>query len=343
MLCLIQSGMFSGLNLAIFSLSKLELEVEAKKKNVKALKVLKYRSNSNFTLVTILWGNVAVNVLLALLADSVLAGISAFIFSTVIITFFAEIIPQAYFSRHAIQVAAILSPVLRFYQFILFPIARPVAFVLDKWLGGEGIRVFKERDMHHLIKLHIESADSDIAKMEGKGALNFLAIDDVLLSDEGEAVAPDSIIKLDFVENSPVFPQVSSSIDDAFLKQIYQPRKKWIIITDSKDVPKLVLRAKDYIAAVLFKESENVDPLRFCQKPIVALDSNQRLGKYLPEFKVSSGKSGKEVIENDVILFWTENPRIISGGDILGRLFRGIGNSISSADETVPHSVQKSL
>ena len=59
------------------------------------------RANSNFTLATILWGNVATNVLLTLLSESVLAGVGAFVFSTVVITFLGEIIPQAYFSRNA--------------------------------------------------------------------------------------------------------------------------------------------------------------------------------------------------------------------------------------------------
>ncbi len=41
--------------------------------------------------------------------------------------------------------------------------------------------------------------------------------------------------------------------------------------------------------------------------------------------RVNTGKTGTEVIDHDVILLWNKNPRIISGTDILGRLFRGIG------------------
>lgn len=161
--CLIQSAMFSGLNLAVFSMSKLELEVEAKKGNSRAVRVLRLRNDSNFTLVTILWGNVSVNVLLALLSDSILAGLSAFLFSTFVITIFAEIIPQAYFSRHSLRVAALLTPMLRFYQILIFPVAKPTALALDAWLGSEGLRVFAERDMRRIIKLHMESTESNIS------------------------------------------------------------------------------------------------------------------------------------------------------------------------------------
>ena len=114
--------MFSGLNLAFFSITKLRLEIESQKKDPHALKVAKLREDSNFLLTTILWGNVGINVLLTLLSNSVMVGAVAFIFSTFIITFFGEIIPQAYFSRHAMRTASLLSPALRFYQIMLFPV-----------------------------------------------------------------------------------------------------------------------------------------------------------------------------------------------------------------------------
>ena len=177
--CISQSAMFSGLNLAFFSISKLRLEIESKKNNPHALKVARLRQDSNFLLTTILWGNVGINVLLTLLSNSVMLGVAAFMFSTFIITFFGEIIPQAYFSRHALKTASLLSPVLRFYQILLFPVAKPTAIGLDKWLGAEALQFFDEKDFRELLKIHMDSAETDLEKIEGKGALNFLAIDDL--------------------------------------------------------------------------------------------------------------------------------------------------------------------
>ena len=88
--CLLQSGLFSGLNLALLGLSRLQLEVEAKSGNPAALRILALRRDSNFLLTTVLWGNVAVNCLLTLLSDSVMAGVGAFLFSTVGITVAGE-------------------------------------------------------------------------------------------------------------------------------------------------------------------------------------------------------------------------------------------------------------
>ena len=80
--CVTQSAMFSGMNLALFSISRLRLEVEASLGNRDATKILLLRKDSNFLLATVLWGNVGINVLLTLLSNSVLAGVSAFFFST---------------------------------------------------------------------------------------------------------------------------------------------------------------------------------------------------------------------------------------------------------------------
>lgn len=143
-LCLLHSAMFSGLNLALFSLSRMHLEIEAEQGSAAAKKVLELRTDANFLLTTILWGNVAVNTLLTLLMDSVLAGVAAFAVSTFGITFVGEIIPQAYFSRHAMAMGSLLAPVLKFYKFVLWPVARPSAKLLDLWLGPDGVHYLRE-------------------------------------------------------------------------------------------------------------------------------------------------------------------------------------------------------
>ena len=62
-----------------------------------------------------------------------------------VITFAGEIAPQAYFSRHAMRMGLLLAPVLRFYQLLLYPVAKPSALLLDRWLGEENISYFRMR------------------------------------------------------------------------------------------------------------------------------------------------------------------------------------------------------
>ena len=191
--------------------------MEARKGSEEALRVLSLRKDSNLLLTTILWGNVAVNVLLALLSNSVLAGLTAFLFSTVVITFFGEIIPQAYFSRHALKMASALAPLMMFYRVLLYPVAKPSAMILEAWLGPESIEYFKERDLAELIRFHADSPHAEeIDRMEGRGAINFLAIDDVEVVEEGEMIEPNSIVALPFEGDRPVFPSFEASGNDAF-------------------------------------------------------------------------------------------------------------------------------
>src|SRR6202021_1648953 len=152
--CILQSGLFAGLNLAVFSLSLLRLQIEADGGNADAVKVLELRKNANQVLSTVIWGNVTTNVLLTLLSDSVLTGLGAFFFSAFAITMLGEIIPQAYFSRNALRMTARFLPFLTFYRVILFPIAKPTSMLLDWWLGSEGVAYFKGQEVRQLVPRH---------------------------------------------------------------------------------------------------------------------------------------------------------------------------------------------
>jgi hypothetical protein len=315
--------MFSGLNLAFFSVTKLRLEIESKRENPRAIKIARFRQDSNFLLTTILWGNVGINVLLTLLSHSVMAGIAAFLFSTVVITFFGEIIPQAYFSRYAMKVASFLSPAVRFYQILLYPVAKPSAVVLDKLLGPEAVRFFKEKEFRELLRIHMNSEETDIQKLEGRGALNFLAIDDLRVVKEGEIIEPDSIIQLQFDEDKPIFPQMARSTSDPFLKSLQSSKRKWVIIIDSNGEPRLTVNANSFVRSVLFDDPD-FDPLLHCHHPVIVTDEHATLGKIIPKLEVQPQRAGDDVIDKDIILLWGSQKRIITGSDILGRLLRGI-------------------
>ena len=321
--CISQSAILSGLNLGIFSLGKLELEVEAQKGDPRATRIQRFRKDANFALVTILWGNVGVNVLLALLSGSVLSGVAAFFFSTVVITVFAEIIPQAYFARNALRLAAMLSPVLQFYQILLYPVARPTAWALDAWLGGEVMYYFRERDLRRVIQLHMEAAESDIARVEGQGALNFLELDDVSLDEEGEPVDPSSVVRLEFDGELPLFPRIEPTADDPFLRTVNRSGKSWVVIVDPAGEPRLVLKSDDFILEALF-EPERFHPLRHCHRPIVVRDAKRKLGELIQRFQVWPCHAEDDIVDDDVILLWNARPRVVTGTDILGRLLRGI-------------------
>ncbi len=323
LICLMHSAMFSGLNLAFFSLSRLRLEAEAGAGNHAAAKILGLRRNANRLLTTILWGNVAINVLLTLLSNSVMAGAIAFVFSTFLITFAGEIIPQAYFSRHALRMASALSPVMRFYQLLLYPVAGPSAWMLDRLIGEEQIVFMRERQLKGVIEKHIDSDHAEIDFIEGRGALNFLDIDDVPIADEGENVDPSSILSLPARVDLPLIPEVDSATHP-FAAAVNASSRKWVILTDETGKPQLILDADAFLRAVMTGDA-TIDAYAYCHRPIIVSDPDMPLGYIIGELKRGLAAESDAAIDKDIVLLWTDDiKKVITGADLLGRLLRGI-------------------
>src|SRR6202030_2336121 len=267
--------------------SKLRLEVAAAGGNVDAIRVLNLRKDSNLTLCTIIWGNVVTNVLLTLLSDSVLAGLGAFVFSTIVITIFGEIVPQAYFSRHALRMASRLKPLLNVYEVLLFPVAKPTAAFLNWWLGREGIALLREQDFRALLTRHGETEGAEVSQLEAIGARNFLDLDDILVLKEGELIDPLSIVTLPTTNQRPALPRFERSPTDPFLRQLDASRKKWVIIVDDSGLPGWVLDADHFLRDTLFSEA----PLKmeiYWHRPVIVSEMNARMADVLGRLKVKS-------------------------------------------------------
>jgi metal transporter CNNM len=318
--CILQSGLFAGLNLAVFSLSLLRLQIEADGGNSDAVKVLELRRDANQVLATVIWGNVTTNVLLTLLSDSLLTGLGAFFFSAVAITLLGEILPQAYFSRNALRMTARCLPFLTFYRVVLFPLAKPTAMLLDGWLGKEGVAYLKEQEIRHLIARHGASG-GDIGRLEATGAQNFLDLDDISICDEGESIDAKSILSLPLANQRCVLPKFDRSPSDPFLRQVDASGMKWVIITDTGGEPVFVLDAHHFLRDALFNELAS-DPTAYWHRPIIIRDMKARLGDVIGCMKVVQQQPDDDVIENDLILVWGTQKRIITGSDL--RLLRGI-------------------
>lgn len=302
----------------------MRLEAEVEKGDKAAARVLRLRNDSNLLLCTILWGNVSVNVLLAMLSDSLFAGVGAFIFSTVGITFFGEIMPQAYFSRHALRVGSLLSPLMQVYQFLLYPVAKPCAVILDGWIGPEGPTFYRERDIEIILEKHIKEQDSEISANEGRGALNFLDLDDRYISTEGSVIDPETVYSFPVNLDLPMLPSLNTPEGEAFVASLKCHPGLWAVIVGEKGLPQLVLETSDYLGQ-LYASSGVVDVYDFCHRPVVVVDEDVRLDSVLGEFVVEASDIDDHVVDRDVVVYWTdEGKRIITGADIFGRLLRGI-------------------
>lgn len=169
------SGIFSGLNIGLLSLSTTELNLEKKLGNPHAAAILPLRRQRNFLISTLILGNVIVNAIIPLFLNSITTGVMAGAISVILITIFGEVLPQAICAKHAITVGGIFAPFVRLTMFATYPISKPLAWLLDAILGKEKYRYYSKRKMERFVELHTHESsniDSDEIRIM-KGSLTF--------------------------------------------------------------------------------------------------------------------------------------------------------------------------
>lgn len=177
-LLIIMSAFFSGLTLGLMGLDKtgLEIVMEGDDERFKeyATKIYPLRKRGNLLLCTLLLGNVAVNSLLSILTADKFGGTVGLLSSTFLIVIFGEITPQAFCQRYSLEVGSAMVPVVRVILVLLYPIAFPLSYALDKALGEELATTYSSSEMLKLLQIHVaeEVMHPDTATAM-KGALKF--------------------------------------------------------------------------------------------------------------------------------------------------------------------------
>ena len=170
------SALFSGLTLGLFSLDTTELERKKELGDIRAEKVYRVRNRGNLLLVSLLLGNVAVNSIISIMLGNVAGGVFAAIAATGLIVVFGEIIPQAAFARYALELGARTAWMVEVIIILFYPIAKPMAWILDKVLGEEMRTIWSKRELEHIIRMHEDDPRSEVDRDEERillGALSF--------------------------------------------------------------------------------------------------------------------------------------------------------------------------
>ncbi|WVF68326.1 hypothetical protein IAT40_003091 [Kwoniella sp. CBS 6097] len=165
------SGIFAGLTLGYFSVDQTQLQVLSisgtAKQQEYARRIMPVRKDSHLLLTTLILGNMIVNEALPVVMDNVIGGgIYAVIASTALVVIFAEIIPQSICSRYGLLVGAAMAWPVRVMMWIAFPIAWPIAKLLEYILGAHHGIIYRRSELRELIKMHAATA-------EGGGDLDF--------------------------------------------------------------------------------------------------------------------------------------------------------------------------
>jgi metal transporter CNNM len=166
-ICLIAlSAVCSGLNVAILSLSLDDLRRKADLGNQYARRLLPLRRNIHLTLASILLINVAVVSATSLVLEQRMNGILAGLLSTVLIVVFGEILPQAFFSRRALEACGRLTPLLWTMIVISYPLSKPLQLLLDRLLGPQQSSLPSRNELGLLITEHLDAPASELDKDE---------------------------------------------------------------------------------------------------------------------------------------------------------------------------------
>ena len=148
------------------SLSVADLQRKAKLGNADARNVLPLRKNAHLTLAAILLTNVAAASAAPLVLGSKLNGFIAGGISTLLLVIFAEIMPQALFTRHALAYCGRLAPLLNTMIVVTYPIAKPLQLLLDKLFGWERPELHTRHELGLLITEHLGDDTSELDEDE---------------------------------------------------------------------------------------------------------------------------------------------------------------------------------
>jgi hypothetical protein len=152
------SAFCSGLTLGLMGLDMtmltVLLESGTEQDKINATKIAPLRSTGNRLLCVLLITNTAVNAGLAIVMAGFTGGFSGFLLSTLLIMIFGEITPQAICSRHGLAIGAFLYPVIWLVCAIFYPLAYPIAQVLDAVLGEEIGLSYSRDELIALLSMH---------------------------------------------------------------------------------------------------------------------------------------------------------------------------------------------
>lgn len=153
-------GIFAGLTLGLMGQDEMYLKVISNsgtnEERNHAERVLKLMGHGkHWVLVTLLLSNVITNETLPIVLDRCFdGGWKAVVISSALVVVFGEIIPQAVCVRYGLQVGALFSPLVLALMYIMYPVAYPIALLLDYILGEHHGTVYKKSGLKSLVNLH---------------------------------------------------------------------------------------------------------------------------------------------------------------------------------------------
>jgi metal transporter CNNM len=205
-ICVCVAALAAGLTLGMLGLDPLMLLIkeraaESPVEREQARKLIPIINQHHRLLVTLLLMNAVANEALPIFLEKMVPPSVAVLLSVTLVLFFGEIIPSAIFTGpDQLQIASRLTPVVQAAMCLLYPVAEPIAKLLDYVLHGEGdeeMNAYNRGELSALIRIQYEDRLANKQKRK-------------LLLQQAEAVAgghifaeSDHVGALDFTKRTP--------------------------------------------------------------------------------------------------------------------------------------------
>jgi metal transporter CNNM len=254
------------------SLSPADLKRKAKLGNSKAKRVLPFRRNAHLSLASILLVNAGAASATPLVLNAKLSGILAGIISTLLLVVFAELAPQAFFTKHALTLCAYFSPLLRLMVVLTYPVSKPLQLAFDNIVGRqEGQVLHSRRELGLLISDHLGETASELDEDEVEIIRGALQLSEKQVSEIMTLIRHVYWLTKDFV------------IDSRTIDEIKRANWSRIPVFD-KDLGKCygILRMKDLVDIDFDEKSYKVTDLKLL--PVKTVGSRTALDTMFRKF-----------------------------------------------------------
>lgn len=290
--CVVCAAFASGLTQGLLSLDFTEMTIKSASGTAEekeyAAKLLPIITNHHLLLVTLMLWNATAMEALPIFLDKMMPEFVAIIVSVTLVLIMGEIIPAAILTGpNQLKLAARLVPLVYVVMFVLFPIAYPIAKVLDFIIGtDEGPTVYSRRELKTMMHLqHEEVMRRSIA--HSKDVPHDPMHQDEVAIIGGALTFRDTMVSEVMTHEENVFMiSIEEKLSYKIMYEIFKSGYSRIPVFDKdrNDVAGLIL-AKD----LLFIDPDDETPVRnfvnlFGRKPMVVWH-DQKLGETLTMFR----------------------------------------------------------
>jgi len=291
----------------------MEMEIKARsgtdEEKAYAAKLIPIISRHHLLLVTLMLWNASATEALPIFLTALVPEYLAIIISVTLVLFVGEIIPASILTGpKQLQIAASLTPLVYFVLFVFFPLAYPISYCLDLFIGHEeGMTIYNRKEISTMMRLQREEGVKRASHSRSHSTAPHVLqdhfqeeevtiIDGALRYREmavGEAMTPAETVYM---------ISVSERLSYKLIYEIFKSGYSRIPVYDKDrhDIVGLIL-AKDLI----FVDPEDETPVKnfmdlFGRKPAVVWYDN-KLGETLAMFRNKKSHMAvvRDIVEDD--------------------------------------------